>query len=488
MSQQASSGNIRATPLYGGRSETGVCTLLELGGYRLLFDCGISLPIDYDYLEKLTADLVKAGGVDAILLSHADLQHVGALPILFGKGGLSNTPVICTLPVHKYSHLTLYDFVLNQEMEGEGVESKRYNLDDVDNAFKRVVDLKYCQKYTLPESTRASEAENVVKHQISVTALPAGRTLGGSIWRIRCGPAEVLYTMDINLRKELLLDAVPKDLLPSSPSLMICDASAGSRTTSKKKKEKDEIPSFINAILETVRNGGNVLIPVETAGRLLEVLLILHKHWVENKLGLYHLVLLSHMSNNILEFARCQLEWMGDSLTSGFYNGKANPFDLNMLRCFHDIKTMERRCPGPKVVLATDLSLSYGLSKELLLKWGGDRRCRVIFLDGDLPEKEANNANNTNIFRTLANELKKLSSSPPIITTINIPVKVPMSGQELENYRLEQEKRKLFLEDEILRKRRQEELNKVRTILFSFYKLFFLIIIFFSSSSSCVLV
>ena len=45
------------------------------------------------------------------------------------------------------------------------------------------------------------------------------------------------------------------------------------------------------------------------------------------------------------------------------------------------LRELERSCPGPKVVFSTDASLSCGLSKALLLRWGGDPRCRVIFTD-----------------------------------------------------------------------------------------------------------
>ncbi len=462
------SGKIRITPLYGGNSNTAMCSLLELSNSsRLMIDCGLSFPIDYDYLETVVASLKDSGGVDAILLSHADLSHIGALPIFAGRKGLSNIPIICTLPVHKYSQLVLYDFVLNQEMEGEGIDIKRYNLDDVDQVFKKVISLKYSQLHTIPPSQRWAEetGENNKQHPVTVEALPSGRTIGGTIWRIRCGPAEVLYSVDVNLRKETLLDAAPLDLLPTSPAVMICEASSASRITTKKKKDKDEITSLLNTILETVRDGGNILIPCETAGRLLELLLILNKYWNDNHYnGLYHLILLSHMSNNILEFAKYQLEWMSDSLTKSFYNGKNNPFDLTSIKSYHDIRHMEKECYGPKVVIATDMSLTYGLSKELLLKWGGDKRCRVIFIDHDT---QATNTitTATQTSRTLAEELKKLSSNPPIICSVNIPIKIPLQGQELEKYRQEQEKQKLFLEEEILRRKRKDEISRVSILI-----------------------
>ena len=85
--------------------------------------------------------------------------------------------------------------------------------------------------------------------------------------------------------------------------------------------------------METLRAGGNVLIPCETAGRMLELLQLFAKHWMDNKLGLYHLMFLSHMARNVPEFAKMQLEWMSDSLARGFYNGKPNPFEL--VRCIY---------------------------------------------------------------------------------------------------------------------------------------------------------
>ena len=80
--------------------------------------------------------------------------------------------------------------------------------------------------------------------------------------------------------------------------------------------------------METMRSDGNVLIPCESGARVLELMQILGKHWLDQKLGMYHLVFLSHMSYNIMEYARSQLEWMSDALAKEFYNGKPNPFDL----------------------------------------------------------------------------------------------------------------------------------------------------------------
>lgn len=61
-------------------------------------------------------------------------------------------------------------------------------------------------------------------HSLTISAIPSGRTIGGAIWRIQCGSAEVLYAMDANLRKEILLDGVNMDSLPTGPSVMIVNS------------------------------------------------------------------------------------------------------------------------------------------------------------------------------------------------------------------------------------------------------------------------
>lgn len=72
---------------------------------------------------------------------------------------------------------------------------------------------------------------------------------------------------------------------------------------------------------------GSVLIPMDTAGRVLEVALLLERHW--EKAGLpYPLTLLAPMGRNVLAFAGSQLEWMSDSLPRALEHSRSNPFAL----------------------------------------------------------------------------------------------------------------------------------------------------------------
>jgi cleavage and polyadenylation specificity factor subunit 2 len=160
------------------------------------------------------------------------------------------------------------------------------------------------------------------------------------------------------------------------------------------------------------------------------------------------------MGHNVLEYAQSQLEWMSEALTKDFYDGKANPFEMKKVKVATSVNQLERNFSGPKVVLATDASLTYGLSKEVLLKWGGDPRCRVIFTD--FLDKSM-----STMQQSLAAKLLDLSANPPIITSVDMPTRVDLSGQELIDYKQEQERIRRAKEEELQRKRRQEELSQV---------------------------
>ena len=368
--------NIKLTPIAGGRNDiSGVCSILEIGPFTLLLDCGCALKNSNVILNKLKTKLNHINKtIDAVILSHADLQHLGALPVVFGRNGLSVESVVCTLPVHKFGQLVLYDYCSNKDMEGTNDNNSNnidnntfptFDYDDIDNSFFNPTVVKFSQSIQLHNTKgNNSTSKKGDREMLTLCAYPSGRTIGGSIWRIKHGSTEIVYAIDYNMKNEVVLTGASLDPLPSIPSLLIMDAgssvqytnlkaslssstTATSNTTStggRKKREPKEDPQLlINTILDTLRGDGNVLIPCETAGRTLELLQILGTYWMSNKIGMYHLIFLSPMSYNILEFARSQLEWMSNTLSKQFYNGGANPYDLGAyLKICTSIRELEK--------------------------------------------------------------------------------------------------------------------------------------------------
>lgn len=73
--------------------------------------------------------------IDAILLSHPDPLHLGALPYLIGKLEL-RCPVYATTPIYKMGQMFMYDV---HQSKNEGEEFTLFSLDDVDLAFEMVL-------------------------------------------------------------------------------------------------------------------------------------------------------------------------------------------------------------------------------------------------------------------------------------------------------------------------------------------------------------
>ena len=59
---------VRVTPLLGGKTDGAVCSLLEIGGSRILLDCGGVVDFDFNGLLSIASELVVGGGIDAVVI------------------------------------------------------------------------------------------------------------------------------------------------------------------------------------------------------------------------------------------------------------------------------------------------------------------------------------------------------------------------------------------------------------------------------------
>ena len=353
-------------------------------------------------VEMLDPLAQVAPSVDAVLVSHPDTEHLGALPYAFGKLGL-NCKVYATLPVHKMGLMYMYDHFLSRSYD---TDFTLFSLDDVDKAFGSFVPVRYAQHSALEGNG----------HGISVTAHAAGHMLGATVWKVHKDSEDVLYAIDYNHRKEKHLNGTTLESL-KRPSVLITDSLSVTREVQSKTRD-DEI---MNVILRSVRQDGNVLIPIDPAGRVLELLLLLEENWSQKQLGAYQLVLLSTVAYNTLEFARSHLEWMGENVSRNFDIDRHNVFKTRYLTLCHSIEELHALRPGPKVVLSSFGSLECGASRHLFVEWASDPRNLIILTDRTEPG-------------TLSREVEDLSRQPPAARqplTIKLSKRVLLEGDEL---------------------------------------------------------
>lgn len=300
--------------------------------------------------------------IDAVLLSYPDGQHLGALPYLVGKLGL-NCPIYATIPVYKMGQMFMYDlFMSHYNM----YDFDLFSLDDVDAAFDRIIQLKYNQ----------SVAMKGKGYGITITPLPAGHLIGGTIWKIvKVGEEDIVYAIDFNHKKERHLNGCELDKL-QRPSLLITDA-YNAKYQQARRRARDE--KLMTNILQTLRNNGNVLVTVDTAGRVLELAHMLDQLWKNRESGLmvYSLALLTNTSYNVIEFAKSQIEWMSDKLMKSFEGARNNPFQFKHLQLCHTMAELSS-VPSPKVVLASSPDMESGFARELFVQWAHHSNNSII--------------------------------------------------------------------------------------------------------------
>lgn len=122
--------------------------------------------------------------------------------------------------------------------------------------------------------------------------------------------------------------------------------------------------------------------PVDAAGRVLELLLVLHGAWAQHQLhASYTLAFLSSQSGNTVDFARSQLEWMTDKCRKMFDTHKINPFALAHLRLITTREDVDALVRGgrPFCLLASNATLETGLAQDALCAMSGDPRNLLLF-------------------------------------------------------------------------------------------------------------
>lgn len=325
-----------------------------------------------------------------------------------------------TTPVYQMGQMFAYDLYQSRH---NYEEFDLFTLDDIDLAFDKVVQVKYNQTIILKGNGQG----------ITLTPLPAGHMLGGTIWRIvKDGGEDIIYATDFNHKTEQHLNGCDRVFGKiSRPSLLITDCINVDYLLGKRKDREEQLIRYIQ---ETVRSGGNVLISLDTAGRALELAHLLERIWQEPSTGLqaYSLVLLNNFSYNVIEFAKSLVEWMSDKLMRQFEGQRNNPFAFRNLHLCHNLTELSR-IQEPAVILASQPDLQCGFSRELFFTLSQNEKNTIIFTQRSSPG-------------TLADTLLTPYEGERTVE-VERKIRVPLTGEELS---------------EFLEARRQEALERER--------------------------
>ncbi len=255
------------------RGVTGSCYLVESAGKRLLIDCGL-----YQGGRELSEENVAPFGFDAaaidfVLLTHAHLDHCGRLPLLAKRG--FHGEIITTAASRELAKVVMLDSAHLQEEDARWQSRKlmRQNKDkgELPQPLYTQLDTLNCLDYF--GRTAHYNQPLVIAQGITATFLDAGHILGSASIHLQIEDEgekrSIVFSGDIgNAKRPILRDPTP----PPISDVVVMETTYGDRLH---KPLEPSIEELYQAIEETFRRGGNVVIPTVALERAQEILFYL---------------------------------------------------------------------------------------------------------------------------------------------------------------------------------------------------------------------
>jgi metallo-beta-lactamase family protein len=271
---------------FGAAGEvTGSCHILRVAGRALLLDCGmIQGGHDAPARNRLPFPF-EPSAIDAVVLSHAHIDHCGRLPLLVKRGYLgpiyTNKACADLVPIllRDSASLALRD-AERAGRNGERIEPL-YDLEDVETTLRLIVPMPYdTQRELLPG--------------VTVRVRDAGHILGSSSVELWASEGDVkrklVFSGDLGQYDTPILQDPFKF---ESADVVLMESTYGNRLH----RGREDTERELGAILaQAARDGGNVIVPAFAIGRSQELLYLLAKHYGEWHLARWKIFLDSPMA------------------------------------------------------------------------------------------------------------------------------------------------------------------------------------------------
>ncbi len=318
---------IKIAFLGGAQSVTGSRHLIEANRCRILIDCGLHQERNLRELDW-QAFPVPPKSIDAVLLTHAHIDHCGYLPKLVREG--FKGPVYCTPATHEIAQITLLDSANLMEedadfkkrrhkREGRKVkypEIPLYTTTDAKATFPLFSPVNYDEELELSKGMKA------ILHD-------AGHVLGSAMIKVKImtddGERSILFSGDIGKRNRVML---MDPTVFSEADYIVMESTYGDRVTESPQDLSDQLAEVVNATTEA---GGNIVIPSFALERSQEILYYLNELLINNRIPHLMVFLDSPMALSINEVFKNHTE-LFDAEMAGLLEQKKSPFNLPGLK------------------------------------------------------------------------------------------------------------------------------------------------------------
>ncbi|MBR5228145.1 MAG: MBL fold metallo-hydrolase [Clostridia bacterium] len=373
---------MRITFLGAAKGVTGSCHMIEACGKTFLIDCGLFQGTMEEQMKNYDSFDFNVQDIDFVILSHAHIDHSGKIPKLYKEGYRGK--VYATRATEELCSVMLPDSGHIQEKEIEWVNRKRLR------AGKKVLPPMYTVQDAIDSCSLFETVDYgqyvVVTDNLMFRLIDAGHMLGSAIieiWVTEEGKTEKLvYSGDLgNIENPIICDPAPVD----EADYLIMESTYGDRLHPD---VQDESVKFIETIVNTIKAGGNVIIPSFAVGRTQELLFRLNQY-VEGVKGPEYkeflknipVVVDSPLAKNATEIFRDNFECYNENALGYLLNGD-NPIDFRTLEFTSSAAESQALNTDmtPKIIISASGMCEAGRIKHHLKHNLWRPECTVLFV------------------------------------------------------------------------------------------------------------
>ena len=368
---------IKLAFLGAAQSVTGSCYLVEASNMRLLVDCGL-----YQERELKGRNWapfpVSPETIDAVLLTHAHLDHCGLLPKLVREGFRGS--IYCTAATTEIAEIMLLDSA-NLQQEDAEFKKKRHRKERRKGPYPEV------PLYTIDDARASFPLFSPVEYGkalsigkgVEATFYDAGHVLGSSMIEVRIRQngedRTILFSGDIGRwGKPILRDPT----LFEEADYVLVESTYGDRLLEPLEDAANKLADVINT---TVKSGGNIVIPSFALERSQEMLYYLNEFLIEDRIPHLMVFFDSPMAVSITEVFEHHPE-LFDKEMIRLMRQKKSPFDfrgLNLVRTAEESKAINR-IKGTVIIIAGSGMCTGGRIKHHLVTNISRKESTILFV------------------------------------------------------------------------------------------------------------
>jgi metallo-beta-lactamase family protein len=357
------------------RTTTGSLYLLELNGRRMLLECGLFQGRRDESMDRNRNFPFDPKQIQAVILSHAHIDHCGNLPNLCRQGYEGN--IYCTFATRDLASIMLEDSAEIQRDDAAFVSKKRakqglppveplYSAVDAEKAVRQFVAINYSRPIPVMDG-------------VSVTFCDAGHILGSAqvILDIRENGRAFRYLFSGDVGRgndDILRDPAPVE----GVDYLQVESTYGGREHSPKANANAEVGRLVR---QTLDRKGKVIIPSFSVGRTQQIVYTLHQLTLAGQLPKVPIFVDSPLSVNATEIYRLHPECFNETIYT-FLREKENPFGMENLTYIrevaHSMKLNDLK--DPAIIISASGMAEAGRIRHHLKNNIGDPKNLVLFV------------------------------------------------------------------------------------------------------------